>query len=140
MHLFFEIAVCEGRKEILLLAKEIRVESDNVDYKNLIEAKYYDQLKWLLQNRFIKNFEAHPSFQLLSKEKHKPPYLYTADFKIINLNGSVDVIDLKNMEKDEFYRIKRELKERFSCRLSSITYDKKQKWIDREKLSRWNSG
>ncbi|MCY0092247.1 MULTISPECIES: DUF1064 domain-containing protein [Bacillus amyloliquefaciens group] len=125
----------------MLLTKNIRsFESDNVVCKSLIKVKYYDQLKWLLQNRFIKSFEVCPSFQLSSKEEHEFPFLYTADFKIINLNGSVDVIDLKSMEKDEFYRKKRELKERFSCKLSCITYDEKQKWIDREKLSWWSCG
>ncbi|MCT6684599.1 DUF1064 domain-containing protein [Bacillus velezensis] len=125
----------------MLLTKNIRsFESDNVVYKSLIKAKYYDQLKWLLQNRFIKSFEVCPTFQLSSKEEHEFPFLYTADFKIINLNGSVDVIDLKSMEKDEFYRKKRELKERFSCTLSCITYDEKQKWINREKLSWWSCG
>lgn len=125
----------------MLLAEKIRsFERDSVVFENLIEAKYYDQLNWLLQNRFIKRFEVRPSFQLLSVGNHEFPFLYTADFKVVNSDGSVDVIDLKNMEKDEFHRKKRELKERFSCRLSCITYDKNKKWIDREKMSRWNSG
>ncbi|KRT93079.1 MULTISPECIES: DUF1064 domain-containing protein [Bacillus] len=110
---------------------------NDLKFKNQIEVKYYDQLKWLLQNRSIKSFEVRPSFQLWAEGEYEFPFQYTPDFKVVNLDSSVDVIDLKNMEWEDFVKIKRELKERFSCNLSCITYDEKYKWIDREKLSKW---
>ncbi|WP_447579915.1 DUF1064 domain-containing protein [Acinetobacter baumannii] len=118
-----------------------KVELDGHVFDSKIEAKYYEQLKWLQANKQIKCFKMQPRYLLLESFKkngrtHRKME-YIADFEINHLDGSIEVIDVKGMETEAF-KIKRKLFEnRYDYKLSLVTFSKKWGgWIELDELKK----
>ena len=76
------------------------------------EADYYCRLKLLLQAKEIKSFGLQPKYELQEgfdkNGKRHRPIAYYADFVVENLDGTMEVIDIKGFETQVF-KIKRKL-------------------------------
>ncbi|MGG1480459.1 DUF1064 domain-containing protein [Bacillus smithii] len=118
-----------------------KVEIDGHVFDSKIEARYYEQLKWLQDNEQILFFRIQPryllqeAFQKNGKTFRKIEYI--ADFEVHHLDGSIEVIDVKGMETEAF-KIKRKLFEKkYPHKLSLVTYVKKYGgWIELDKLKK----
>ncbi|MBO1515027.1 DUF1064 domain-containing protein [Metabacillus bambusae] len=114
---------------------------DNHKFDSKEEAKYYDQLKWLLQAKQIKSFKLQPKYLLQEAFKKNGKTFrkieYIADFEIHNLDGSIEVVDVNGVETEAF-KIKRKLFEmKYPYKLSLITYELAfGGWIDLEELKK----
>lgn len=118
------------------------VEIDGIKFQSKLEARYYEQLKWLKANKQIKNFKLQPKYLLQDKfKKYGKSYRkieYIADFEVKHLDGSTEVIDVKGVETEAF-KIKRKLFEaKYLDKLSVITYNLKwgNGWIELDELSK----
>lgn len=108
----------EGSKEVVLRMRRKNKYNakttivDGIKFHSQAEAIYYNQLKWLKQNKQIKDFKLQPKYILQEgfpkNGKNYRPITYTADFEVYKLNGAVEVIDIKGTITKEF-AIKRKL-------------------------------
>lgn len=118
-----------------------KAEVDGYVFDSLIEAKYYEQLKWLKANKQIKGFKIQPKYLLQEafkkNGKHFRKIVYIADFEVNHLDGSIEVVDVKGMETEAF-KIKRKLFERlYLYKLSLVTFSKKWGgWIELDELKK----
>lgn len=118
-----------------------KAEVDGYVFDSLIEAKYYEQLKWLKSNKQIKGFKIQPKYLLQEafkkNGKHFRKIEYIADFEVKHLDGSIEVVDVKGMETEAF-KIKRKLFERlYLYKLSLVTFSKKWGgWIELDELKK----
>ncbi|MGE8207731.1 DUF1064 domain-containing protein [Heyndrickxia sp. NPDC080065] len=113
---------------------------DGITFDSKAEAVYYNQLKWLKQAKQIKDFKLQPRYILqeaFSKNgKNFRKIEYVADFEVLKLDGSVEVIDIKGVETKEF-AIKRKLFERkYLDTLSVLAYDDQFGFIELDKLKK----
>ncbi|PAE20607.1 hypothetical protein CHH80_10985 [Bacillus sp. 7504-2] len=85
---------------------------DGITFDSKAEAIYYNQLKWLKQNKQIKDFKLQPKYILQESFKKNGktfrPITYKADFEVINLDGTTQIIDIKGALTKEF-QLKRKL-------------------------------
>lgn len=85
---------------------------DGITFDSQAEVIYYNQLKWLKHAKQIKEFKLQPRYLLQdSFKKNGKTYRkieYIADFEVINLDGSTQIIDIKGTITKEF-AIKRKL-------------------------------
>jgi hypothetical protein len=117
------------------------IELDGHIFDSKIEARYYQQLKWLEANKQILFFRIQPryllqeAFEKDGKKHRKIDYL--ADFEIHHLDGSIEVVDVKGMETTDF-KIKRKLFEKkYPHKLSLVTYSQIDGgWITLEQLKK----
>lgn len=113
----------------------------DVTFDSKIEARYFEQLKWLEANKQILFFRLQPryllqeAFEKGGKKFRKIEYI--ADFEIHHLDGSIETIDVKGMETEGF-KIKRKLFEKkYPHKLSLITYSKIDGgWIELSQLTK----
>lgn len=118
-----------------------KTEIDGHTFDSQAEARYYEQLKWLLANKQIKSFRLQPRYTLLeSFRKNGKTFRkteYIADFEITHLDGSIEVVDVKGYETPVF-ALKRKLFEKLYSdhRLSIVTYNKTHGWIELDKLKK----
>jgi hypothetical protein len=121
--------------------KSKKVEVDGHVFDSKIEAKYYEQLKWLQNNKQILFFRLQPRYLLQEAfEKDGKSYRkieYIADFEVHHLDGTIEVVDVKGIETEAF-KIKRKLFEKkYPHKLSLITYVKKYGgWIELDELKK----
>ncbi|MEH6941510.1 DUF1064 domain-containing protein [Bacillus sp. JJ722] len=113
---------------------------DGVIFDSKAEAKYYEQLKWMKANKQIKDFELQPKFLLQEAFKKNGKTFrkieYIADFKVINLDDTVEIVDIKGAITKEF-AIKRKLFERmFLDKLILLGYDWKLGFMDWHELQK----
>ena len=114
---------------------------DGHTFDSQAEARYYEQLKWLLEHKEIKSFRLQPRYTLFESFKKNGKTFrkteYIADFEIIHLDGSIEVIDVKGYETPVF-ALKRKLFEKMypDHRLSIVTYNKTHGWIELDKLKK----
>lgn len=114
---------------------------DGHKFDSKAEAKYYEQLKWLKQAKQIKSFKLHPKYLLQEAFKKNGRSFrkieYIADFEIHNLDGTIEVVDVKGVETEAF-KIKRKLFERkYPYTLSLLTYEPTFGcWIELEELKK----
>lgn len=125
--------------------KNIKVTVDGINFDSKREADYYLYLKKKKEEGLIKDFSLQPKF-VLQESFRKNGVLfraitYKADFKVENLDGKVDIIDIKGMQTTVF-KIKQKLFERkFEERLILLTYVKKYGgWIEVEELEKLRKG
>lgn len=117
------------------------VELDGHVFDSKIEARYYQQLKWLESNKQILFFRLQPRYLLQDafvKDGRKFRKIeYVADFEIHHLDGSIETIDVKGMETEAF-KIKRKLFEnKYPHKLSLITYSQIDGgWITLDQLKK----
>lgn len=85
---------------------------DNIKFDSKAEAMYYSKLKLLKQGKCIKSFECQPEFMLLPSFKKNGKshrgIKYVADFKIIHLDGSIEIVDVKGV-RTEVYKMKKKM-------------------------------
>jgi len=117
-----------------------KVVRDGIKFDSIAEAKYYEQLKWLQEHKQILFFRTQPRYLLLEAfdkgGQHFRKIEYVADFEIHNLDGSIQVVDVKGMETDVF-KIKRKLFEfKYPHKLVMLTYDDNWGFIETEKLKK----
>jgi hypothetical protein len=118
-----------------------KVELDGHVFDSKIESKYYQQLKWLEANKQILFFRLQPRFLLqeaFQKDgKNFRKIEYVADFEIHNLDGSIEIVDVKGMETEAF-KIKRKLFEKkYPHKLSLVTFSQIDGgWIELDQLKK----
>ncbi|MBT2603765.1 DUF1064 domain-containing protein [Bacillus sp. ISL-53] len=100
---------------------------DGYKFDSKAEAKYYEQLKWSQLHNQILFFRLQPRYQLQEAFKKNGRTFrkieYVADFEVHNLDGSIEVIDVKGVETEGF-KIKRKLFEKiYPHKLSLLTLD-----------------
>ena len=89
-----------------------KIEFDGYKFDSLVERDYYRYLVHLKDNNHIKDFEVHPKFELQQSFRYKKKTIraitYTADFKVIKNDGTIDIVDVKGVKTNEF-KIKEKL-------------------------------
>ncbi|MCY8035605.1 DUF1064 domain-containing protein [Bacillus sonorensis] len=113
---------------------------DGIKFDSKAEAQYYLQLKWLKQAKQIKDFKLQPRFLLQEAFKKNGKTFrkieYVADFEVHNLDGSIEVIDIKGVETKEF-AIKRKLYERlYDTPLKVLAHDQSLGFIELDELKK----
>lgn len=109
---------------------------DGIQFDSKAEATYYEQLKWMKEHKQIKDFELQPTFLLQEGFKKNGKTFrkmeYIADFKVINNDGTIEIIDIKGGPLTEAFKIKRKLFERkYLHTLTLLKYVKKYGgWIE----------
>jgi len=91
--------------------KNKKPEVDGIVFDSKKEAAYYINLKILREAGKIKDFHLQPVFELLEPKKDLVTgrgIYYRADFKVINNDGSEEVIDVKGY-KTYAYKLKKKL-------------------------------
>ncbi|MDF2790459.1 MAG: hypothetical protein K0S80_3560 [Neobacillus sp.] len=115
-----------------------KVAMDGHQFDSKAEAKYYEQLKWLKQAKQIKDFKLQPRFILLEAYKKNGKTVrkteYVADFEITNLDGSVEIVDVKGVETPVFKLKKKLFEFRYEHSLKVVTLDDSYGWIELDKL------
>ncbi len=87
-----------------------KTEVDNIRFDSRSEAMYYQQLKLRKRAKEIADFSLQPEFSLLdkyrdSKGKMQRGITYRADFRVIHLDGTEEIVDIKGF-RTEAYKIK----------------------------------
>lgn len=84
----------------------LKAKIDNITFDSKVEADYYIRLKVLKSQNKIKSFCVHPKIILQEKFKYKGKSVssitYTPDFKVVNLDDTIDYIDIKGVKTNEF--------------------------------------
>lgn len=118
--------------------KKVVIDGHTFDSK--AEAKYYEQLKWLKQAKQIKDFKLQPRFLLLESYKKNGKTVrkteYVADFEITNLDGSIEIVDVKGVETPVFKLKKKLFEFRYDHSLKVVTLHETYGWIELEKLQK----
>lgn len=114
---------------------------DGITFDSLAEAKYYEQLKWLLVNKQIKSFRLQPTFLLQDGfKKNGKTYRkieYVADFEVHHLDGSIEIVDVKGFETTDFKIKKKLFNYKYPHKLSLVTYSITDGgWIELEQLTK----
>ncbi|WEY89747.1 DUF1064 domain-containing protein [Bacillus subtilis] len=117
-----------------------KTQVDGITFDSRAEAKYYEQLKWLKVSKQIKDFKLQPWFLLQEAFKKNGKNFrkieYIADFEVHNLDGSIEIIDIKGVETKEF-AIKRKLYERhYDTPLKVLALDKSLGFIELDELKK----
>lgn len=118
-----------------------KVELDGIVFDSQIEARYYEQLKWLQEHKEILFFRLQPKYLLQEAfKKNGRTYRkieYIADFEIHHLDGTIEVVDVKGMETEAFKIKKKLFEKKYPHKLSLVTYVKKYGgWIELEELKK----
>lgn len=107
---------------------------DNITFDSKAESLYYEQLKWLKQAKQIKDFKLQPSFILQDGFKKNGKTFrkieYKADFEVIRLDGTTEIIDIKGAITKEF-ALKRKLFEwKYLNSITLLKYDRTKGFIE----------
>lgn len=101
-----------GRKAKKSKYNNVKTTVDGITFDSKKEAEYYCMLKILKQAGEIKDFGLQPRYELQPPfEKNGQKYraiTYVADFVIVNLDGTTEVIDVKGVETQVF-KIKKKM-------------------------------
>jgi hypothetical protein len=113
---------------------------DGITFDSKAEAKYYEHLKWLKRAKMIKGFKLQPRFLLQEAFKKNGKSFrkieYVADFEIHNLDGTVEIVDVKGHETKEFLLKKKLFEYRYDYSLKVVTLDDTYGWIELDKLKK----
>ncbi len=113
---------------------------DGIAFQSIAESKYYEQLKWLKQAKQIKDFKLQPRFLLQESFKKNGKTFrkieYVADFEVHNLDGTVEIIDVKGHETKEFILKKKLFERLYLNSLKVVTLDDSFGWIELEELKK----
>lgn len=113
---------------------------DGITFDSRAEAKYYEQLKWLKKAKQINDFKLQPKFLLQEAFKKNGITIrkieYKADFEIHNLDGSVEIIDVKGVETEAFKIKKKLFEKRYPYPLKLVTLDQSLGWIELDQLKK----
>lgn len=113
---------------------------DNITFDSIAEAKYYQQLKWLKEAKQIKDFKLQPRFLLQEAFKKNGKTIrkieYVADFEIHNLDGTVEIVDVKGHETTEFLIKKKLFEYRYEHTLKIVTLHESLGWMELDQLKK----
>ena len=113
---------------------------DNITFDSIAESKYYEQLKWLLQAKQIKSFKLQPKFLLQDGFKKNGVTVrkieYRADFEVHNLDGSIEIVDVKGVETKDFIIKKKLFLNKYDLPLKLVTLHKTYGWIELDQLKK----
>lgn len=113
---------------------------DNITFDSIAESKYYEQLKWLLQAKQIKYFKLQPKFLLQDGFKKNGVTVrkieYKADFEVHNLDGSIEIVDVKGVETKDFIIKKKLFLNKYDLPLKLVTLHKTYGWIELDQLKK----
>ncbi|WP_432806485.1 DUF1064 domain-containing protein [Lederbergia lenta] len=113
---------------------------DGFVFDSKAEAKYYQQLKWLQECKEILFFRMQPRYLLQEAfEKDGKTHRkieYVADFEVHRKDGSIEVIDVKGVETDVFKMKAKMFHKKYPHKLSVVTLDPVQGWIELDKLKK----
>lgn len=113
---------------------------DGHQFDSIAEAKYYEQLKWLKHANQIKGFTLQPRFLLQEAYKKNGKNVrkieYVADFEIHNLDGSIEIVDVKGHETKEFLLKKKLFEFRYEHTLKVVTLDDSFGWVELDQLKK----
>jgi len=118
-----------------------KVVIDGIKFASKIEGQYYLHLKQLQDEMKILSYMIQPVYELQPKfEKNGKKYhaiKYIADFEVVHLDGSVEVIDIKGMLLEAF-KIKQKLFEyRYpDYTIKCLTFTKTFGWETLEEASK----
>lgn len=117
-----------------------KVEIDGHQFHSVAESKYYMKLKWMQQANQIKSFKLQPRYLLQESfkknGKNNRKIEYVADFEVLHLDGTTEVIDVKGVKTEEF-NIKRKLFDfRYLDKLTVIGYDSTLGFMELDKLNK----
>src|SRR5690625_183598 len=111
-----------------------KVNIDGHTFDSKLEARYYNELKLLKQAGEIKDFELQPTFELQPSFKKYSKTIrniqYKADFKVINNDGLVEIIDIKGHKTKEFNLKRKMFDYKFDLPLRVLAFDKTQGWYE----------
>lgn len=112
----------------------IKTVVDGITFDSKAEAIYYNQLKLRKRARLITDFKLQPKFLLQEAFKKNGKAFqkieYIADFEVINLDGSTEIIDIKGTITKEF-AIKRKLFEhKYMDSITLLKYDSKKGFVE----------
>lgn len=86
---------------------------DGVFFRSQLEAKRYCQLKLLFHGGEIAGFVLQPEFILQEGNENNRAITYSADFLILNKNGTYTVEDTKGYESEQWKRTYKQFKLRY---------------------------
>lgn len=113
---------------------------DNITFDSIAESKYYEQLKWLLQAKQIKSFKLQPKFLLQDSFKKNGVTVrkieYKADFEVHNLDGSIEIVDVKGVETKDFIIKKKLFLNKYDLPLKLVTLHKTYGWLELDQLKK----
>ncbi|KMY49210.1 DUF1064 domain-containing protein [Peribacillus loiseleuriae] len=122
-----------------------KVMVDGYKFDSIAESTYYGQLKWLKQAKQIKSFKLQPRYLLQESFKKNGVTFrmieYVADFEIHNLDGSIEIVDIKGAPPTEAFKLKHKLFERLYPEKLSVIFHKPEyggfiTWEDLKKLEK----
>lgn len=105
-----------------------KVEVEGIKFDSQVEARYHDQLKWLLANGEILSFTLQPRYLLQEAFKkdgvtHRKTE-YVADFEVLHIDRSIEVIDIKGQLLPVFSLKAKLFHKRYPHKLSLLNYSK----------------
>lgn len=78
-----------------------KTEVNGITFDSRAEADYYEMLQGMVQCKEIASFTVQPKYELqppcVRWGKKMLPIVYKADFEIVHLDGSLEVVDVKGM-------------------------------------------
>lgn len=102
---------------------------DGLNFDSKLESDYYIHLKEKQLRGEIQSFHLQPIFTLQEgfrkNGKWIRPILYKADFEIINLDDSIEIVDVKGFETADFKIKKKLFEKKFDYSLTLVKYVKK---------------
>ncbi|HLG27661.1 MAG TPA: DUF1064 domain-containing protein [Paenisporosarcina sp.] len=105
-----------------------QVEIDGHVFHSQIEARYYEQVKWLLATGEILSFKLQPRYLLQESFKkdgmNHRKIEYVADFEIQHIDKTIEVVDIKGFETTDFAIKKKLFEYKYPHKLSLLTYSK----------------
>lgn len=105
-----------------------KVVYNGIKFDSAIEARYYEYLKVLKEQKIIESFELQPKFVLLDPfEKNGKKFraiTYNADFLVTYVDGHKEVIDIKGMVTQQFELRRKLFEHRYPYELKLLTYSK----------------
>lgn len=104
-------------------------EINGIQFDSKAESKYYEYLISQMEQGKIKEFNLQPVFTLQEGfkkgGKSYRPILYKADFEVIHLDGTKEIVDIKGMVTPVFSLKHKMFERKFSYTLKLLKYVKK---------------
>ncbi|ALY08119.1 hypothetical protein BhaS171_00063 [Bacillus phage vB_BhaS-171] len=121
--------VLETDEEPMTKYNAKKTEICGIQFDSKAESQYYLLLMNKLAKGEIQDFNLQPVFTLqegFKKDgKSYRPVLYKADFEVIHLDGSIEIVDVKGMITPVFALKRKMFEKKFSYNLKLIKYVKK---------------
>lgn len=111
--------------EVEMLKKYNITDIVGIKFDSKMEAKYYSHLLDELSRGAVEDITLQPIFVLQEKPKIK----YTADFKVVYADGSIEIVDVKGMQTTAFRLKLRMFKSVFPDTKLVLVTQKGRQWL-----------